>query len=98
MTKSILPKATTLTAALVTAALLVGLILVPASPYSYGQSNRGVSNQGPNENHVHNENSYGKVVLCHIPPGNPESRQTLTVDATAVPDHLGHGDYLGPCI
>ncbi|MBL8046350.1 MAG: FecR domain-containing protein [Anaerolineales bacterium] len=38
-----------------------------------------------------------KVTICHIPPGNPTRARTITVDAAAVPAHLGHGDTLGPC-
>ncbi len=37
------------------------------------------------------------VVICHIPPGNPSRRNTLTVGAEAVRAHLDHGDTLGPC-
>lgn len=37
------------------------------------------------------------VELCHLPPGNPENRHTITVGAPAVDAHLDHGDYLGPC-
>lgn len=39
----------------------------------------------------------GKVVICHIPPGNPNNPQTIEVAARAVPAHLAHGDVLGPC-
>jgi hypothetical protein len=35
------------------------------------------------------------VTICHK-PGTP-AEQTLVVDDDAVPGHLGHGDYLGPC-
>jgi hypothetical protein len=38
-----------------------------------------------------------KVVICHLPPGNPENAHTIEVAPGAVPAHLGHGDYLGPC-
>ena len=38
-----------------------------------------------------------KVVICHVPPGNPENAHTLTVGAPAVEAHLDHGDYLGEC-
>lgn len=38
-----------------------------------------------------------KVVICHIPPGNPSNAQTITVSAAAVQAHLNHGDYLGAC-
>lgn len=38
-----------------------------------------------------------KVEICHIPPGNPGNRRTLSVGASAVDAHLRHGDYEGPC-
>lgn len=37
------------------------------------------------------------VTICHIPSGNPNNAQTITVDASSVDAHLSHGDYLGPC-
>ena len=40
---------------------------------------------------------YGIVVICHIPPGNPDNAHTLTVGASAVSAHLAHGDTLGQC-
>jgi hypothetical protein len=43
------------------------------------------------------ETTDDKVTLCHIPPGNPSKKQTITVGASAVPAHLAHGDYLGAC-
>jgi hypothetical protein len=39
----------------------------------------------------------GKVTICHIPPGNPAARHTITIDSSAWPAHLAHGDTLGPC-
>lgn len=38
-----------------------------------------------------------KVRICHVPPGNPANQHTISVDASAVPAHLAHGDYLGRC-
>lgn len=38
-----------------------------------------------------------KVTLCHIPPGDPENKQTITIGAPAVRAHLAHGDHLGEC-
>jgi len=38
-----------------------------------------------------------KMVICHIPPGNPSNAQTITVNASAVNAHLNHGDTLGAC-
>jgi len=45
----------------------------------------------------YNDSSGGSVVICHIPPGNPSARITLTISSESVQDHLGHGDHLGPC-
>ena len=39
----------------------------------------------------------GRVVICHVPPGNPANRQTIEVDAAAVNSHLAHGDSVGAC-
>ncbi|MFM9052619.1 MAG: T9SS type A sorting domain-containing protein [Bacteroidota bacterium] len=40
-----------------------------------------------------------KVVLCHVPPGNPGNAQPLCIAPSAVPAHLSlhPGDCLGPC-
>jgi hypothetical protein len=38
-----------------------------------------------------------KVTICHVPPGNPDNKHTITVGASAVPAHLAHGDFLGDC-
>lgn len=38
-----------------------------------------------------------KVLICHIPPGNPENAHEICVKPRAVDAHLDHGDYLGPC-
>jgi hypothetical protein len=39
----------------------------------------------------------GKVVICHVPPGNPDNAHTIIIGAPAVPAHLAHGDYEGEC-
>lgn len=41
----------------------------------------------------------GKVVLCHVPPGNPDNPQQLCIDPSAVGDHLDNheGDAIGSC-
>jgi len=39
-----------------------------------------------------------KVTICHIPPGNPDNPQTISINADEVQEHLDeHGDFLGPC-
>jgi hypothetical protein len=38
----------------------------------------------------------GKVLVCHK-PNQKKGGHTLSIDAAALPAHLGHGDYPGPC-
>ncbi len=39
----------------------------------------------------------GTVTICHIPPGNPDNKHTISIGQSAVKAHLGHGDTLGDC-
>ena len=39
----------------------------------------------------------GRVTICHIPPGNPGNAPTILVSMRALPTHLAHGDFCGPC-
>ena len=39
-----------------------------------------------------------KVDVCHVPPGNPANFHTISVSGNALPAHLAHGDFLGPCL
>jgi|AntAceMinimDraft_17_1070374.scaffolds.fasta_scaffold02286_3 uncharacterized repeat protein (TIGR01451 family) len=39
-----------------------------------------------------------KVLVCHIPPGNPENAHTICISINALPAHLTMGDYIGPCL
>ena len=38
-----------------------------------------------------------KVLVCHVPPGNPDNTHEIVIDEHAVPAHLAHGDALGSC-
>lgn len=44
-----------------------------------------------------------KVVICHVPPGNPNNPQTICISQNALNPHLATtwdlhgGDYCGPC-
>ena len=39
-----------------------------------------------------------KVLVCHIPPGNPANAHEICVGAPAVAAHVrNHGDPIGPC-
>jgi hypothetical protein len=38
-----------------------------------------------------------KITICHIPPGNPTKKQTISIGISAWPAHQAHGDKEGPC-
>jgi hypothetical protein len=39
-----------------------------------------------------------KVLICHIPPGNPDNAHTICVSQHAVETHQSHhGDLIGAC-
>ncbi|MBU0486390.1 MAG: hypothetical protein KKD31_00390, partial [Bacteroidetes bacterium] len=38
-----------------------------------------------------------KLLICHIPPGNPENPHTICIKKNALEAHKAHGDYCGPC-
>ena len=38
-----------------------------------------------------------QITICHIPPGNPSKRNTITIGASAWPAHQAHGDSEGAC-
>jgi len=58
------------------------------APLAWGQS--GCTNNYPVENN-------NKVIICHLPPGNPGNTQTIQVSVNSVKAHLAHGDRIGDC-
>ena len=38
-----------------------------------------------------------KVLVCHVPQGNPSNAHNICINKNAVENHLAHGDYLGNC-
>lgn len=38
-----------------------------------------------------------KVVICHIPPEDPENAYIMEIDESALQGHVDHGDTLGAC-
>lgn len=39
-----------------------------------------------------------KVLVCHVPPGNPENAHDICVGTSALEAHqLNHGDTIGAC-
>ena len=60
-----------------------------------GKSSEAKENKGKSRNS--NQGHSNKVTICHIPPGNPENRHTISVGFSALPAHFRHGDTEGPC-
>jgi len=72
----------------------------PPKPNKPEQSNNGNSataSSSSSESTASSSQADPKVAVCHIPPGNPDNPNTITVSENAVPAHLEHGDTLGPC-
>ncbi len=38
-----------------------------------------------------------ELSVCHVPPGNPSKRKSLSLPEPAIRSHLDHGDYIGRC-
>ena len=62
-----------------------------------GGSDNGNTSNDPSGNS--GSQSDHKTTICHVPPGNPDNPQTITIDDSAVQTHLTNhpGDSLGPC-
>src|SRR3990172_6134075 len=50
-----------------------------------GKSSENKENKGKSRNS--NQGHSNKVTICHIPPGNPENRHTISVGFSALPAH-----------
>ena len=44
-----------------------------------------------------NEDLNVQITICHVPAGNTENVQTLTISKSALSAHLAHGDHVGGC-
>jgi len=71
--------------------LVLSLMYVPSLPADPNIPIVGDDPTGPGKSKTK------KVVICHIPPGNPANAHTLSVSENALEAHLAHGDFLGPC-
>jgi hypothetical protein len=38
-----------------------------------------------------------KIIVCHIPPGNPANAHDIEISINALQAHLDHGDFVGGC-
>jgi hypothetical protein len=55
------------------------------------------NNSGNNTQTANNNDANDKITICHIPPGNPNNPQTISISRSALPAHLAHGDQVGDC-
>ena len=51
----------------------------------------------PGESRIEAARRAARVMICHIPPGNPTNFRELMVSASAVDAHLANGSILGSC-
>lgn len=51
----------------------------------------------PTNTNTSSDNGGKTMVICHIPPGNNNNPQTITISVNAWPAHSAHGDTPGAC-
>jgi len=61
----------------------------------WAQGNNNANGNGNNNGNGNSNNQF--VTICHIPPGNPNNPQTITISVNALQAHLNHGCQVGPC-
>ncbi len=61
-----------------------------------GNDDKGNNKKG-NDNQGNDNNENVKITICHIPPGNPDNKRTLTISTSALQAHINHGDVMGSC-
>jgi hypothetical protein len=69
--------------------------------YTPGTPGSGGGGECCGECNNHNDcdhDNHKKVLICHVPPGNPAAAHTISISENAVSAHLKHhDDYLGAC-
>lgn len=51
----------------------------------------------PTVNSTPTDTTKGKITICHLPPGNNQNPQTISIPLSAWPAHQAHGDVMGAC-
>ena len=82
------------------ASMKLGALALPTGSASWqpaytGASTHFVHNHSPEQCAA--TTASGKVVMCHVPPGNPSKAHSILISPSAVAAHLAHGDYFGCC-
>ncbi len=49
-------------------------------------------------NQIPKESPEEKITICHIPDGNTNNKQTITIGKSAWEAHKAHGDTIGACV
>ena len=61
-------------------------------------NDNGNGNGAGNDDNDNGNGGVDQMVICHVPPGNPDNEHTITVGEPAIDAHVdNHGDVLGPC-
>jgi hypothetical protein len=72
------------------------LIFVGCGDSSSDSSNNPVSGSGAASASAPSCQA-SQTLICHVPPGDPASEQSICVGTSAVKAHLAHGDHVGAC-
>lgn len=82
----------------------LGTVAIPATYLPTGAGTWVLTSAGEHgDGHDHSPDECasttpnGKVVMCHVPPGNPGNAHSIEIAPAAVEAHLAHGDYFGCC-
>ena len=63
-----------------------------------GNGNGNGEDNGNRNGNGRENRSVDQVVICHVPPGNPDNDHTIEIGSPAVDAHVeNHGDSIGPC-
>lgn len=56
-----------------------------------------VDENGCSDSQLDDGDDQNKILICHLPSGNPDNPQTIEILESDWPDHESHGDYKGEC-
>ena len=83
--------------------LFAFILLFSSTSEVYSQSNNQLTNSENLEKNGDDCSEFicgdydDKLLICHVPPGEPENEHEICISSNAIQTHLTHGDYCGPC-